>query len=247
VSNFLCQYDYDAKHFIALGVAKSKVKITGSIKFDLSVTDEQHIASAQFRSVLGKNRPIWIAASSHKGEETELLKAHRKLLKSHSNALMILVPRHPEQFNFAYETSCAMGFSTARRSNRGVVELNTQVYLGDTMGEMLLLLGAADICFMGGSLLGDKVGGHNSLEPAAFSIPVLNGSSYYNFKEITEQLIDRGGLKVCKNSDEIAHNLALLMEDEEYRQSMGELAFSVLMDNRGALEKTIAELAKTYR
>ncbi|HGF7228129.1 TPA: lipid IV(A) 3-deoxy-D-manno-octulosonic acid transferase, partial [Vibrio cholerae] len=190
LSKVLCQTQADADRFAQLGVAHDKLNVTGSIKFDIYIDDEVKIKGSELRTQLGQDRFIWIAASTHKGEDEQVLEAHQKILAAHPDALLILVPRHPERFNDVFNLCQQEGFNTVRRTSGLVTTETTQVYLGDTMGEMLILLSTADICFMGGSLLGDKVGGHNVLEPAALGIPIITGPSYYNFKEIIGAMIE---------------------------------------------------------
>ncbi|BDR19538.1 MULTISPECIES: lipid IV(A) 3-deoxy-D-manno-octulosonic acid transferase [Vibrio] len=189
LTQVLCQTDSDAERFERLGVEKKKLSVTGSIKFDIQISEQVKQQGQQLRAQLGKDRPIWIAASTHKGEDEQVLDAHRQVLKSHPNALLILVPRHPERFDDVFALCQNSGFNSTRRTNAAIVNADTQVYLADTMGEMLILLGASDVCFMAGSLLGDKVGGHNVLEPVALNVPVISGPSYFNFKAIVEDMI----------------------------------------------------------
>ncbi|MFQ0978514.1 lipid IV(A) 3-deoxy-D-manno-octulosonic acid transferase [Vibrio campbellii] len=203
----LCQTKSDAERFERLGVEKGKLFVTGSIKFDIQISDDTKEKGTALRSELGLDRPVWIAASTHKGEDEQVLEAHKKILESQPNTLLILVPRHPERFNDVFELCQDQGFESARRTSQEEVTTSTQVYLGDTMGEMLVLIGAADICFMGGSLIGDKVGGHNVLEPAALGVPSITGPSYYNFTEIVNLLAENSLCEVAKNSDEVAYKL----------------------------------------
>ncbi|MCS0305950.1 lipid IV(A) 3-deoxy-D-manno-octulosonic acid transferase [Vibrio diabolicus] len=189
LTQVLCQTDSDAERFERLGVEKKKLSVTGSIKFDIQISEQVKQQGQQLRAQLGNDRPIWIAASTHKGEDEQVLDAHRQVLKSHPNALLILVPRHPERFDDVFALCQNSGFNSTRRTNAAIVNADTQVYLADTMGEMLILLGASDVCFMAGSLLGDKVGGHNVLEPVALNVPVISGPSYFNFKSIVEDMI----------------------------------------------------------
>ncbi|EKO3914486.1 lipid IV(A) 3-deoxy-D-manno-octulosonic acid transferase, partial [Vibrio metschnikovii] len=177
LSKILCQSQTDAEHFVKLGVTPQKITVIGSIKYDIEISEETKSQSSQLRDKLGKNRPIWIAASTHKGEDEIILDAHKKILAFHPNALLIIVPRHPERFNSVFELCKKEKFNTIRRTNNIKITKDVQVYLGDTMGEMLVLIGAADVCFMGGSLLGDKFGGHNVLEPAALGVPIIIGPS----------------------------------------------------------------------
>jgi 3-deoxy-D-manno-octulosonic-acid transferase len=157
---------------------------------------------------------VWIAASTHKGEDEQILKAHKALLKSHPTALLIIVPRHPERFDSVFELCRQHGFKTTRRTNhtdgslkQASVTETIQIYLGDTMGEMLVLLGSADVCLMGGSLIGDKVGGHNVLEPIALGIPTITGPSYYNFNDIVKDLQSKLAITILSNDDDIAETI----------------------------------------
>ncbi len=243
IDQLLCQTEADAQRFRLLGVDKEKIAITGSIKFDISISDEIKTAGEHLRSELGINRPIWIAASTHQGEDELILKAHKKLLKTLPDALLILVPRHPERFSSVSTLSLDKGFTTVNRSSKQRVTEATSVYMADTMGEMLILIGAADICFMGGSLLGKKVGGHNLLEPAALAKPCLTGPSFYNFQLITEQLIESNGCIVCPTENEIAENLLKLFADKTRMREMGKSALAVVDKNRGALIRTLQQLS----
>ncbi|MEZ9477067.1 lipid IV(A) 3-deoxy-D-manno-octulosonic acid transferase [Vibrio splendidus] len=228
LTKILCQTESDAARFECLGVDKNKLAITGSIKFDIQISDEVREKGKALRAELGANRPVWIAASTHKGEDEQVLDAHQKVLEAHPNALLIIVPRHPERFDSVFELCQAQGFETVRRTSQSSQSESTQVYLGDTMGEMLILIGAADICFMGGSLIGDKVGGHNVLEPAALGVPVITGPSYYNFTEIVELLSQDSICELAKDSNELAHKITQYFLAHEPKQSVDHKNLSVL-------------------
>ncbi|WP_217557479.1 lipid IV(A) 3-deoxy-D-manno-octulosonic acid transferase [Vibrio metschnikovii] len=243
ITRLLCQYPSDAERFLRLGVAKEKVIVTGSIKFDLNINQDVIQAGEQLRQQLGPHRPIWIAASTHKGEDELCLAAHRQVLTIYPEALLILVPRHPERFDSVAELCLSQGFTLSRRTQH--TKTCTQVYLGDTMGEMLTLIGSADICFMAGSLLGNKVGGHNPLEPAALAKPILNGPSYYNFNEVTEALLAANALHLCTSPQEITHTLIELFSHPDTAHEQGQKAAQVVAANRGALEKTVAVVFST--
>ncbi len=263
LTSILCQSQADADRFIALGTAQEKVSVTGSIKFDISVPDSAIDKASTLRQDIGQTRPVWIAASTHKGEDEHILAAHRQLLNALPDALLILVPRHPDRFDDVFNQCKNAGFHTMRRtshantsqanasqatppqtkaSQQGVTS-DHQVYLGDTMGEMLVLIGAADVCFMAGSLVGKKVGGHNMLEPAALGVAVINGPSYYNFKEITEELIAHQGIVVCE-SDAISTHVQTLLCDQEKRQRQAEKALNVVQANQGSLQRTLDEISQ---
>ena len=241
ISKLLCQHEDDAQRFIKLGIAAEKIEVTGSIKFDIEITPQIKDTAKQLKQDLG-SRPIWIAASTHQGEDEKVLDAHNKLLTVFPNALLILVPRHPERFNDAYTLCQRSGFKIVRRSNKEDVPTACQVYLADTMGEMLILLGAADICFMGGSLIGDKVGGHNLLEPAALGLPSLTGPSFFNFTDITEQLKKNNSTNVINNAEQLSIQLINLFDNEEELNQRGQAALAVVRSNKGAIQKTLNHL-----
>ncbi|MGL6260683.1 lipid IV(A) 3-deoxy-D-manno-octulosonic acid transferase [Vibrio sp. WXL210] len=201
VTQFLCQFEADKDRFSQLGVREEKLEVTGSIKFDISIDEDTVLQGKALRQAIGSERPVWIAASTHKGEDEQVLRWHQEVLTKHPDSLLIIVPRHPERFDDVHQLSISMGFNTVRRTAQSLEQLaSSQVYLGDTMGEMLVLMGASDACFMGGSLLGDKVGGHNVLEPVALGLPVIIGPSYFNFKEIVEPLITEHKVTVIKDN-----------------------------------------------
>ncbi|MEI8657667.1 lipid IV(A) 3-deoxy-D-manno-octulosonic acid transferase [Vibrio sp. Hal054] len=243
LTQVLCQYPDDAERFIRLGVAKEKVSVTGSIKFDIDINEQINQNGQTLRRQLGTQRPIWIAASTHPGEDEQILAAHKKILVQHSDALLILVPRHPERFNAMFKLAQKQ-FVTVRRTESGdkIIDASVQVYLGDTMGEMLTLISAADICFMGGSLLGDKVGGHNLLEPAALAKPILTGPSFFNFKDITDSLIENGSTCICHSSDELKKMIILMFSTPELIKNRGQNAIEIVNSNKGALQKTLTTL-----
>ncbi|EIO3974947.1 lipid IV(A) 3-deoxy-D-manno-octulosonic acid transferase [Vibrio vulnificus] len=245
LSKVLCQSQADADRFAKLGVPTSKLCVTGSIKFDIHISDEIKHQGAELRTLLGQQRPVWIAASTHKGEDEQVLDAHRQVLETHPNALLILVPRHPERFDSVFELCQTQGFETVRRTQANTIADSTQVYLGDTMGEMLILLGAADVCFMGGSLVGDKVGGHNVLEPAALGVPVITGPSYYNFKEITEELLAENSISV-NTADTLPTSLGELFDYPDHREKLITNASKVVKRNQGSLQHTMNSVLEIH-
>ncbi|UTZ36280.1 3-deoxy-D-manno-octulosonic acid transferase [Vibrio campbellii] len=241
IDKVLCQTESDAGRFERLGIEKNKLFVTGSIKFDIQISDDVKEKAKALRDALGLERPIWIAASTHKGEDEQVLEAHKKILESHPNALLILVPRHPERFEDVFELCQGQGFETARRTSQEEVTISTQVYLGDTMGEMLTLIGAADICFMGGSLIGDKVGGHNVLEPIALSKITISGPSYFNFKEIVDSLNEHKVLHIAMNFQSLANTILENISYNERSNTAHETKLW-LKKNQGALQKTLEQI-----
>ncbi|MFC0173244.1 lipid IV(A) 3-deoxy-D-manno-octulosonic acid transferase [Vibrio comitans] len=241
----LCQHSDDAQRFNQLGIASEKITVTGSLKFDISVSEALTQQGGHLRKKLGDKRPVWIAASTHEGEDDIIYQAHQKLLEGIPDALLIIVPRHPERFASVAGLSSQHGLKVVSRTENTPVTSDVHVYLGDTMGEMLTLMSASDICFMAGSLVGEKVGGHNMLEPAALGKPIINGPSFFNFKDITNQLMQEQALVVCQSADEISDNLIRLFKDSSARLQMGSNAYQVVKRNQGAVTKTIDALATT--
>ncbi|RLQ15539.1 lipid IV(A) 3-deoxy-D-manno-octulosonic acid transferase [Vibrio sp. SBT000027] len=240
LSQVLCQYPSDAERFVRLGLDKASVHVTGSLKFDIEVSAEQVSKGKALREQIGFERSVWIAASTHQGEDEIVLDAHRQLLKDNPNALLMIVPRHPERFNQVFELAKQRDFNTITRTSQQPITSEVEVYIADTMGEMLVLLGGSDVCFMGGSLVGDKVGGHNLLEPAALQLPLLNGPSYFNFSEITDKLLEANAVVICQDSCDIASQLRELFTQPKLRKDKGLAAYQVVEQNRGALDKTLA-------
>ena len=232
------QADEDAGRFLRIGAQPASVSVTGSIKFDVDVTEALRNDAASVRAGFGRGRPVWIAASTHEGEDQQILEAHQRVLAEFPEALLIIVPRHPERFDDVASLTEASGLTLARRSG-GVSEVGaaTQVYLGDTMGELLMLYGASDIAFVGGSLI--ERGGHNPLEPAAWGMPVLSGPHIFNFETIYNRLNAGHGLYMTPTSDALAFCVISLMADPEAARQSGNNALGVVNANRGALEKVV--------
>ncbi|WP_296128700.1 lipid IV(A) 3-deoxy-D-manno-octulosonic acid transferase [Pseudomonas sp. Ga0074129] len=223
----------EAERFRSLGARPECVEVTGSIKFDLTI-DPALLTRAQ--------RPVWIAASTHAGEDEIVLAAHRQLLGQHPDALLILVPRHPERFNAVFDLCQRQGFGTRRRSTGEAVEAADQVLLGDTMGELLFLYALADIAFVGGSLVAN--GGHNLLEPAALGKPVLSGPHLFNFLEIAAQLRAAGALSETADADGLSQRIAQLWREPETAQAMRAAGLAVMQANQGALARLLAGLGR---
>ncbi|KLV05699.1 3-deoxy-D-manno-octulosonic acid transferase [Photobacterium ganghwense] len=243
LDHILCLHQDDADRFARLGIAASRLTVTGSVKFDIHIDESIRKQAQQLRTVLGSARPVWVAASTHKGEDEQVLEAFAAVRHQHPDSLLILVPRHPERFDQVEQLCLAQSLRCVRRTGDQAVTPETQVYLADTMGEMLLFLGAADITFMGGSLIGDRVGGHNMLEPAAMGKPTLTGPSFYNFADITQQLRDAGALEVCQDARDLGERLSVLLAAPEQRQCMSQAALNVVRQNQGAVNKTLTVLA----
>ncbi len=218
-----------------------RTSVVGSLKFDIALDGVAQEVSECLRTRLGR-RPVWVAGSTHEGEEARLLAAHRRLRERFPEALLVLVPRHPQRFD-AVATLCEQaGMPAARRSRGEWPEASTAVYLGDTMGELAALYGAADLAFVGGSLV--PVGGHNLLEPAALGVPVLSGSELANFADVAEALRGADALMEVADEAALAEALAGLFADPAERRRLGEAGRAVVAANRGALATTLAGLER---
>ena len=235
------QNQEDGERFIALGLTRSHLHITGSLKFDISVTPELAAKAVALRRQWAAHRPVWIATSTHEGEEAIVLDTHKKLLAQFPQLLLILVPRHPERFAKAEQLTQEAGFKYTLRSSDAIPDAQTQVVIGDTMGELMLLYGIADLAFVGGSLV--ERGGHNPLEAAAHAIPVLMGPYTFNFKNICAKLDQAEGLITVTDSDSMATAIASLLNDEDYRRYYGHHAVEVLHENQGALLRLLTLLS----
>lgn len=237
------QTQAEAQRFLTLGARPECVDVTGSIKFDLKIDDELPRRAAELRQQWqATQRPVWIAASTHAGEDEIILAAHQQFLASRPEALLILVPRHPERFNAVHALCLSQGLVTRRRSTGEAVQAGDQVLLGDTMGELLFLYALADIAFVGGSLVAN--GGHNLLEPAALGKPVLSGPHLFNFLEIAAQLREAGALSEVEDATGLAQRIATLLDEPTETQRMSQAGLAVLKANQGALERLLERLRR---
>lgn len=228
------QSEADARRFAELGVAQSDIEVTGSIKFDMEIPASVEEQVEVMRRSWG-GRPVWIAASTHEGEDEIMLAAHAQLLRESPQALLVLVPRHPERFERVTAQVIKSGLNLARRSDGEPPGEDVQVYLGDTMGELPVMLGAADAAFFGGSLA--RVGGHNMLEAAAQGVPVCFGPHTFNFALISRMLLERGAARRVENALDLASVMQEWLTDASVRSAAGEAGRGVVESNRGALQR----------
>ena len=233
------QTEADAARFRALGVAADRVFVTGSIKFDIRIPASLEEQVEVLRREWG-GRPVWVAGSTHEGEDELVLQAHHQVLSSFPNALLILVPRHPERFERVAGLCKREHLKLARRSRHGSYGTQTQVYLGDTMGELPVVIGSADVAFIGGSLV--PTGGHNMLEAAAQGVAVCFGPHVFNFAAISELLVAEGAARRVGDEVELAQQVIAWFRDASARAEAGENGRRVVRQNRGALARLIGLL-----
>ncbi|NKF52054.1 3-deoxy-D-manno-octulosonic acid transferase [Shewanella sp. WXL01] len=251
----LVQTQTEAERFFKLGVDTQRVQVTGSVKFDINIDASKREQAHELRSLWQRQTaPVWVAGSVHPGEFDIMLQAHKQVLAHYPNALLIMAPRHPEQFDAAAKAANIAGLNLLRRSEGQAVGEQTQVLLGDSMGELLMLYGTADQAFVGGTLI--ENGGHNPLEPAAMGLNVFVGPHHWDFAEITQLLKQAGGLKVvaadsaesgangskgddlnhAQPADELAQLLLLNWDDKQAHQQQCKAALAVVEQNKGALK-----------
>jgi 3-deoxy-D-manno-octulosonic-acid transferase len=238
VSRVGAQTEADAERVHALGAAQ--VEVTGSIKFEMEVPAKLAAQAAVLRSGCGE-RPVWVAASTREGEEELVLDAFARLRTRLPPLLLVLVPRHPERFDSVAKLCQQHGLRLERRSERqdGVAP-DTAILLGDTMGELLLFHAAADVSFIGGSLV--PLGGQNLLEAAAVGTPVVFGPHMFNFSDISRMALERGAGRQVQDATELADAVADYLEHPAARKAAGVAGQRMVSENRGALAKTLALL-----
>lgn len=228
----------DARRLVALGLRPDAVTITGSLKFDQPIpADIDALVAARSRDCAAP-RPIWIAASTHAGEESVVIAAHQRLLRVLPSALLLLAPRHPARVAEVLPLIERVGLSSRQRSRGEPCTADTNVYVIDTLGELMPFYRLADVAFVGGSLV--EVGGHNLLEPAAVGRPVLHGPHVFNFVEISRLLGEAGAATMVRDGDELAAVLERLMRSEAMRRQQGEAGAAVVRAHAGATGRVLA-------
>jgi 3-deoxy-D-manno-octulosonic-acid transferase len=219
----------DAERFMAIGAMSARTHVVGNIKFDVELSTAVIDQGRELRAAFGSERPTWIAGSTHAGEEEQVLAAHKELSR---DALLLLVPRHPDRFDAVAALLARSGIPFTRRSSGRAPDGATQVVLVDTVGELAALYAAADVAFVGGSLV--PIGGHNLLEPAALGLPVLTGPFYANGKDVARLLLQQGAALEVKDARELAAALRLLLADPARRQRVGAIGRRIVESNRGS-------------
>ncbi len=227
----------DAERFRAIGAAPDRVRVTGNVKFDLEIPAVAVQAGRDFHESAAASRPVWIAGSTHEGEEEAALAAHNMIRARHPSALLILVPRHPQRFDAVRAVLRKRGHSFAQRSSKEPPTDAHDVFLVDTLGELQLFYAAADVAFVGGSLV--PIGGHNLLEPAALGLPILSGPHTHNAQDIADLLLQSGALRIVRSREELAQRVADYFDDPERARRDGSRGQEVLAQSRGAVDRLV--------
>jgi 3-deoxy-D-manno-octulosonic-acid transferase len=238
LTGIAAQGEADAERFARLGAPRERIIVSGNLKFEQRIPPSLRERAEVLRRDWGAGRPVWVAASTHEGEDEQLLDVFRQLRKQYADCLLVLVPRHPERFESVAELCRQRGLNIVLRSEMRPCDADTEVFVGDSMGELPLFLAAADVAFVGGSLV--PHGGHNLLEPAALGIPVVTGSQVFNFTEICDLLLQAGACEKVDTVAELAATLGRWLGDANERHRVGEQGRMVVEKNRGALQTVLA-------
>jgi len=238
VNEIAAQSELDAGRFINIGADQGTVTVTGNLKFEQRVPPSLLERAEVLRRDWGVGRTVWVAGSTHEGEDELLLDAFRQLRERFSDCLLVLVPRHPERFESVAELCRQKNYNTLLRSAAVPCTPATEVYIGDSMGELPLFYAASDVAFVGGSLV--PHGGHNMLEPAALGVPVVTGPHVFNFVEICELLQQAGACVKVEDVGGLSDTLSLWLEDANQRHRVGQRGRDTVEKNRGALQSVMA-------
>jgi 3-deoxy-D-manno-octulosonic-acid transferase len=226
------QNEHSSERFLSLGVSPNKVVTVGNLKFDSNEKDNPNTTQS-LQQMIGQRRVV-VFASTREGEEKKIIKSYVNT-KDKFDALMIIIPRHPQRFDEVYNLIVDSGLDVKRRSDGLRCDENTQVLLGDSMGELLSYYSVCDIAFIGGSLI--DTGGQNMLEAAAASKPILFGPSVFNFEQIAQLLLEKDAAIQVDDADDLMKTISSLLLDDPKRQKLGENAKNLLEKHRGAIDR----------
>ena len=238
ITMIAAQASADAQRFMALGADPAQVRVTGNIKFDITPAADLQQQAAALRHTWGTYRAVWIAASTHQDEDEQVLAAFAAVKLALPDTLLILVPRHPERFAKVAALCREQGYNIALRSEQTRCDATTDIFIGDSMGELMLFYAASDVAFVGGSLVAH--GGHNLLEPAVLGVPVITGPHTFNFADISRLLLEGGAARQVSHPPELAETVIAYLKNDAPRRSTGEQGQRLVVQNRGALVKLMA-------
>lgn len=237
LAHVVAQSDVDGERFRALGARP--VTVSGNLKVDTAVPPVNNSELTALQRMIG-SRKTWAAISTHLGEEEIVAQVHHMLKARHRDLLTIIVPRHPDRAPEIAGQIEAMGMKVALRSRADQIEADTDIYLGDTIGDMGLYLRMAEVAFVGRSLTAQ--GGQNPLEPAMLKAAILSGRNVQNFRDSYQRLIKNGGAKLVRDKDMLAGAVNYLFNNPAERQVMIEAGLKTVEDMRGSLSRTMTAL-----
>lgn len=247
----LTQSEENLTHFLQLGAHQSRCMNSGNLKFDIGVNEQVINKKAELAKLLFANdnqakRTVWLVASTHEGDEVIALIAFKELLSQYPSLLLVLVPRHPERFEHVANLCLEQQLTLAKRSENTIIN-DEQVWILDSLGELMAAFALSNIVTMGGSF--SEIGGHNPLEPALFNKPVIVGHNMSNFNEIMQQLRQENAIIELTNSTptnesstQLVNEISALLQQPKRQQTLGENALKVVLQNQGASEKTLAQV-----
>jgi len=227
----------DAARFVQLGAAPEQVQALGNLKFDIATPDVQAFVE-RFHLQVPAARPVWIAASTHEGEEQAMVDLHRQLRQQHPGLLLLWAPRHPERFAKVEALAREPGWQVSTRRTQHWPGSGDDVFVVDTLGELMSFYACAQVAFVGGSL--QAIGGHNLLEPAAMGTAAVTGPHLHNFAEISRRMLEAGALLVGQDVQSVGEHLQHLLASAPAREEMARAGCSLVSNGRGALKRTIA-------
>uniref|UniRef100_UPI0028D5FF4D lipid IV(A) 3-deoxy-D-manno-octulosonic acid transferase n=1 Tax=Stenotrophomonas rhizophila TaxID=216778 RepID=UPI0028D5FF4D len=230
----------DAERFIQLGARPEQVQALGNLKFDIAAPNVQAFV-AQFHALVPGDRPVWIAASTHEGEEQATIDLHRRLREALPGLLLLWAPRHPERFPRVEALAREQGWKVATRRQQQWPQADTDVFVIDTLGELMSFYGCAQVAFVGGSL--QAIGGHNLLEPAAMGTAAVTGPHLHNFAEISRRMREAGAVVIADDAQGVGDALLTLLRDPQAREDMARAGCMLVSNGRGALDRTVALIA----
>jgi 3-deoxy-D-manno-octulosonic-acid transferase len=230
----------DAERFRSIGANPGRTHVVGNIKFDFGYPSDMEARGHELRRLLGVHRPVWVAGSTHAREEDVIVAAHTLIRERFSNALLVLVPRHPPRFAEVRAALAQHGVRYVTRTSGNAVTPDTQVFLLDTLGELPPFYAAGDVAFVGGSLV--PIGGHNLLEPAALALPIVAGPHNFNAADVARLLSERGAVRIVQDAPELAAVIGDLLASPSARIQMGASGRKAVDDNRGAVARLMAFL-----
>jgi len=238
----LAQSEKDGERFHTLGA--KNVNTVGNLKFAAKPLPVTEAALAELKNVVG-TRPVWLASSTHNGEEAICGRVHKMLKASNSSVLTIIVPRHPERGEAVSAELQAHGLNVARRAIGDAITDKTDIYVADTLGELGLFYRLSDIVFMGKTLAGG--GGQNPIEPSALSCALIFGKDMSNFQDISSTLMEAGAARWVHDETELYSAVEILMNDEKARKNAASYALSTARAEAGVLERVGRALSPYFK
>lgn len=242
----LCQSQDNLLNFIKLGASNDRCFVSGNLKFDISINTSILDKQAQLKMLLPEHRQLWLVASTHQGDEEIALTAFKQIKNHFPTLLLVLVPRHPERFNSVEKLCLSHDLTLVKRSENIPVE-SQDIWLLDTLGELMPAYSLADIVTMGGSF--SHIGGHNPLEPALFKKTIVVGSDMSNFTDVLKQLKQLQGIvqlpvnqTSAGQSSQLAKMIISLLQDASKAELLGKQAHQVVINNQGASERTLSQV-----